>query len=123
MKNSIKEFTDYISLEKKYSLNTVKAYQKDLFSFEKFCKIEFNIKCELKVTVQNVINLNLMIHENYQMETQVDFLNATTSNEPVDLTSAVAQFDIDRKVRRCPISRARPFFSSSSCNFRMVPVV
>ena len=27
MKNSIKEFTDYISLEKKYSLNTVKAYQ------------------------------------------------------------------------------------------------
>ena len=44
MKNSIKEFTDYISLEKKYSLNTVKAYQKDLFSFEKFCKIEFNIK-------------------------------------------------------------------------------
>lgn len=44
MKNSIKEFIDYISLEKKYSIHTIKAYKKDLFSFEKFCKIEFNIK-------------------------------------------------------------------------------
>ena len=58
MKNSIKEFTDYISLEKKYSLNTVKAYQKDLFSFEKFCKIEFNIK-------KNILDTTYSIFKNY----------------------------------------------------------
>ena len=37
-----KPFTDYLLLEKKYSPLTIKAYQKDLESFQKFNKDEFN---------------------------------------------------------------------------------
>ncbi|NNK81648.1 MAG: tyrosine-type recombinase/integrase [Flavobacteriaceae bacterium] len=37
----IKSFTDYLLLEKKYALHTVKAYQKDIESFKEFCKTEF----------------------------------------------------------------------------------
>ena len=33
---AIKAFLDYISLEKKYSYNTLKAYKKNLDDFEKF---------------------------------------------------------------------------------------
>ncbi|MCH7525230.1 MAG: tyrosine-type recombinase/integrase [Bacteroidetes bacterium] len=39
---SFKPFTDYLLLEKKYSPLTIKAYQKDLESFQKFNKEEFN---------------------------------------------------------------------------------
>ncbi len=38
----IKSFIDYLSLEKKYSPNTVKAYQDDLVAFQAFCKKEFD---------------------------------------------------------------------------------
>ena len=38
---SIKSFIDYLQLEKKYSLNTVKAYENDIKSFSKFNKKEF----------------------------------------------------------------------------------
>jgi len=36
------QFLDYLLLEKKYSANTVKAYEADLLSFENFIKEEFN---------------------------------------------------------------------------------
>ena len=39
---SFKSFTDYLLLEKKYSPLTINAYQKDLESFQKFNKEEFN---------------------------------------------------------------------------------
>jgi integrase/recombinase XerC len=38
---SITSFIEYISYEKKYSGNTVVAYKKDLETFQKFCKQEF----------------------------------------------------------------------------------
>ncbi len=38
---SITSFIEYISYEKKYSGNTVAAYKKDLETFQKFCKQEF----------------------------------------------------------------------------------
>ena len=38
---SIKSFIDYLQLEKKYSLNTVKAYENDIKSFSEFNKKEF----------------------------------------------------------------------------------
>ena len=38
---SIPSFIEYISYEKKYSVNTVAAYKKDLESFQEFCKQEF----------------------------------------------------------------------------------
>lgn len=37
----IKAFTDYLLLEKKYALHTVKAYKKDIESFKEFCISEF----------------------------------------------------------------------------------
>ena len=38
----IKAFTDYLSLEKKYSPHTVLAYKNDLVTFKNFCQEEFN---------------------------------------------------------------------------------
>ncbi|MFI2743838.1 tyrosine-type recombinase/integrase [Zhouia sp. PK063] len=38
----ITQFTDYLSLEKKYSLHTVNAYVKDVTSFSEFCKSTFS---------------------------------------------------------------------------------
>ncbi|MBT8260490.1 MAG: site-specific integrase, partial [Bacteroidia bacterium] len=39
----IKSFTDYLLLEKKYALHTVKAYKKDIESFKEFCISEFQV--------------------------------------------------------------------------------
>jgi integrase/recombinase XerC len=39
---SFKSFTDYLSLEKKYSPHTIIAYQKDLESFQKFNQEQFD---------------------------------------------------------------------------------
>ena len=39
----IKAFTDYLLLEKKYALHTVKAYKKDIESFKEFCISEFQV--------------------------------------------------------------------------------
>ena len=41
---AFKAFTDYLSLEKKYSSHTVTAYTKDLESFSEFVKSEFDYK-------------------------------------------------------------------------------
>ncbi|MCX2719325.1 tyrosine-type recombinase/integrase [Lentiprolixibacter aurantiacus] len=41
---SVQAFTDYLTLEKKYSAHTCLAYQKDIQEFEAFCKEEFNLK-------------------------------------------------------------------------------
>ena len=41
---AFKAFTDYLSLEKKYSSHTVTAYTKDLESFSEFAKSEFDYK-------------------------------------------------------------------------------
>lgn len=38
---SIESFIAYLSLEKKYALNTVKAYENDLLEFSEFCKKTF----------------------------------------------------------------------------------
>ena len=40
--NQIKAFTEYLSLEKKYSQHTLIAYYNDLISFRDFCDIEFS---------------------------------------------------------------------------------
>ena len=39
---SIKSFIDYLQLEKKYSLNTIKAYENDIMSFSDYNKNEFD---------------------------------------------------------------------------------
>jgi len=39
---SIKSFIDYLQLEKKYSHNTIKAYENDIMSFSDYNKNEFN---------------------------------------------------------------------------------
>ena len=39
---SIKSFIDYLQLEKKYSLNTIKAYENDIMSFSNYNKNEFD---------------------------------------------------------------------------------
>ncbi|WP_340202817.1 tyrosine-type recombinase/integrase [Ascidiimonas sp. W6] len=41
---SIQQFLDYLSLEKKYSDNTIIAYQRDIQVFQAFCKDEMDIK-------------------------------------------------------------------------------
>ncbi len=43
MKGFLKEFLRYLLVEKQYSLNTVKAYEKDILSFLKYIK-DFSIK-------------------------------------------------------------------------------
>lgn len=40
----IDSFLDYLSLEKKYSPNTIFAYKSDLISFKDFCETDFNIQ-------------------------------------------------------------------------------
>ena len=40
--NQIKAFTEYLSLEKKYSQHTLTAYYNDLISFRDFCDVEFS---------------------------------------------------------------------------------
>lgn len=40
----IDSFIDYLSLEKKYSTNTIFAYKSDLISFKDFCETDFNIQ-------------------------------------------------------------------------------
>ncbi len=42
MPNFITSFIEYLSFEKKYSRHTIIAYQKDLNSFQQFCKQEFD---------------------------------------------------------------------------------
>ena len=39
---SIKSFIDYLQLEKKYSHNTIKAYENDIMSFSDYNKNEFD---------------------------------------------------------------------------------
>jgi len=39
----ISSFITYLSLEKKYSLHTVNAYEKDIYAFVDFCKEDFQI--------------------------------------------------------------------------------
>ena len=39
---SIKSFIDYLQLEKKYSPNTIKAYENDIMSFSDYNKNEFD---------------------------------------------------------------------------------
>ncbi len=41
---SLNRFISYLSLEKKYSVHTVTAYQKDIEAFELFCKGELGLK-------------------------------------------------------------------------------
>lgn len=51
-------FTEYLKLEKNYSLHTVTAYEKDLCSFSEFCKKEYeddNIKNVHYVQIRNWI--------------------------------------------------------------------
>lgn len=38
----ISKFTDYLSLERKYSVHTIKAYEDDLKTFQSFCLYEFD---------------------------------------------------------------------------------
>ncbi|WP_047419376.1 tyrosine-type recombinase/integrase [Cellulophaga sp. Hel_I_12] len=40
---SIASFVEYLSLEKKYATNTVKAYQDDLLEFDAYCRAEFGV--------------------------------------------------------------------------------
>ena len=40
---SVPAFLDYLTLEKKYSAHTCRAYQKDIQEFEAFCQAEFNL--------------------------------------------------------------------------------
>lgn len=40
---SLASFIAYLSLEKKYSIHTVNAYQKDIEAFESFCSSEFDL--------------------------------------------------------------------------------
>ena len=40
--SNIKPFQDYLQLEKKYSLHTVKAYLDDLGFFQEFIKVNFD---------------------------------------------------------------------------------
>ena len=40
---SVQAFVDYLTLEKKYSGHTCRAYQKDISEFEAFCKEEFEV--------------------------------------------------------------------------------
>ena len=37
------QFIEYLSLEKKYSTNTVQAYRKDFLEFQEFCRLEHNV--------------------------------------------------------------------------------
>lgn len=39
----VSEFISYLSLEKKYSKHTTKAYESDIIEFSEFCKIEYKI--------------------------------------------------------------------------------
>lgn len=39
----LNQFTDYLSLEKKYSVHTVQAYRTDLIEFRDFCESEYSI--------------------------------------------------------------------------------
>ena len=40
---SVQAFVDYLTLEKKYSGHTCKAYQQDISEFDAFCKDEFDV--------------------------------------------------------------------------------
>lgn len=39
----LKSFIDYLALEKKYAVHTVKAYQRDIETFQEFLKQEYNV--------------------------------------------------------------------------------
>jgi len=40
--NSIDSFLEYLLLEKKYSIHTIKAYESDLISLQDFCRLNFD---------------------------------------------------------------------------------
>ncbi len=61
---SFKPFTDYLLLEKKYSPLTIKAYQKDLESFQKFNKEEFNEDNIKTVNYSQIRNWIIQLVEN-----------------------------------------------------------
>ncbi len=54
--NSIKQFQDYLSLEKKYSKHTVNAYVNDLNEFLGFTKIEFELESLNQVNYSQIRN-------------------------------------------------------------------
>ncbi len=41
---SVEAFHSYLSLEKNYSVHTLKAYSRDILAFEEFCKLKFGIE-------------------------------------------------------------------------------
>lgn len=50
----IESFLEYLSLEKKYSINTLVAYRKDLLSFKAFLENEYNQQDLLKINYSQI---------------------------------------------------------------------
>ncbi len=58
------QFIEYLSLEKKYSTNTVQAYRRDFLEFQEFCRWEHNVDDLTAIPYSNIRNWVVTLSEN-----------------------------------------------------------
>lgn len=76
----LKSFIDYLALEKKYAVHTVKAYQRDIETFQEFLKQEFNVEDFKEVNYAQIRSWIVLLVEkeisNRSINRKISSLNA-----------------------------------------------
>lgn len=76
----LKSFIDYLALEKKYAVHTVKAYQRDIETFQEFLKQEFNVEDLKEVNYAQIRSWIVLLVEkeisNRSINRKISSLNA-----------------------------------------------
>jgi len=107
----IDSFLDYLSLEKKYSPNTIFAYKSDLISFKDFCETDFNI--------QNLSEVEYPFIRSWI----VNLVNQKISNRSINrkITSLNSFFKFLQKTHQIEINPLSKHKSLKSVNRLQIP--
>lgn len=105
MEEILKKFTDYLSLEKKYSSHTILAYQKDIESFGVFLKKEFDIN--------NYIEVNYSVVRSWIVFLSDNNIENTSINRKISSLKSFYKFLLKTKqVEQSPLSKHKALKSA-----------
>lgn len=105
MEEILKKFTDYLSLEKKYSSHTILAYQKDIESFGVFLKKEFDLN--------NYIEVNYSVVRSWIVYLSDNNIENTSINRKISSLKSFYKFLLKTKqVEKSPLSKHKALKSA-----------